>query len=734
MKCAIINDLWYNWRLARFQGSCDAHEGAEQDDLKPRVGMERKLTTIVAMDVVGYSRLMERDEVGTLDRLKSVRADIFDPAIARHNGRTVKLMGDGTLAEFSSVVGALQCAVDIQEELAARNGPLGENSVQLRIGLHLGDVIVEGDDIYGDGVNVASRLESIAEPGGIVLSKQVHDHVGGKVQAKFASLGEITVKNISRPIHAYRVDFGEVSAAPTVIRFGAYELDTALFELRKARVPVAVEPQVFDLIAYLARNNERTVTKEDIFAEIWSDRIVSDAALSSQIKSARKVLGDDGSSQHTIRTVHGRGFRFVAPVESVQQESAPEPEQDLESKTLEAIAKKPSVAVLPMANLNDDPSQDYFADGITEDITTALSKNHWLTVVARNSAFAFRNSMDGIKTVGEKLGANYIVTGSVRKAGTRVRITVQVVDAVTEISVWSERFDRDMVDIFELQDDITETVTARIESELGLSEQRKAERRPRKNRGAWDLYQLGVAEFYKFTREANLKSQDLLRQCLELDPDLASAHSRLAYAIVLSMVYFDAAPEPARMDEALEAAKRSIELDSQDANGYFTIGRVHLARREYDLALDALKTAVELNPCLAVTYCGLGDSLAYEGRLDEAIEQFDIAIRLSPHDPFRWAFYSYRSLAHLFRGEFEDAAAWARKSVQIPNAQYWASAHLVAALGHLGDREQAESAVAELKRTKPEFSLDFAREHLFYLKREDQLSTYISGLEKAGVT
>jgi len=245
---------------------------------------------------------------------------------------------------------------------------------------------------------------------------------------------------------------------------------------------------------------------------------------------------------------------------------------------------------------------------------------------------------------------------------------------------------------------------------------------------------LGVSEFYKFTAEANLKCQDLLRQSLELDPDLASAHSRLAYAIILRMIYFDAPPDQARMDEALAVAKRAIVLDDQDASSYFTLGRVHLARREYDLAIDSLEHAVELNPCLAVTYCGLGDSLAYEGRLDEAIEQFEIAMRLSPHDPFRWAFYSYRSLAHLFRGEFEDAVAWSRKSVQVPNAQYWSNAHLVAALGHLGGRERASDALMELKRIKPEFSLDFAREHLFYLKREDQMETYISGLKKAGVT
>ena len=394
---------------------------------------------------------------------------------------------------------------------------------------------------------------------------------------------------------------------------------------------------------------------------------------------------------------------------------------------------KPSVAVLPFANLNRDPDEDYFADGITEDVTTALSKYRWLTVVARNPAFAFRNSNDSIRTIGQMLGADYIVTGSVRKAGTRARLSAEVVEAATEQSVWSERFDRDVADIFDLQDEITEMVAARVEAELGLSEQRKVERRPRKNLGAWELYQLGTAEFYKFTPEGNLRSQELLHEAIALDPEFAAAHSRLGYAIVLNMVYFDAPPDQAQLDEALALTKRAIELDDQDANGYFAIGRVRLARREYDEAIEALEYALELNPCMAVTYCGLGDSLAYEGRLDEAIEQFEVAVRLSPHDPFRWGFYSYRSLAHLFRGEFRDAAAWARRAVQIPNAQYWARAHLVAALGHLGDKGQADAAVDDLKRTKPEFSIDFAREHLFYLKRSDQLETYIDGLRRAGV-
>lgn len=696
--------------------------------------MDRKLTTIVAMDVVGYSRLMELNERGTLEQLKEIRSKIIDPAVANYGGRTVKLMGDGALLEFSSVVGALQCAIDIQRELGVRSSAGHRNSVRLRIGVHLGDIIVEGGDIYGDGVNVAARLESIAEPGGIVLSKQVHDHIGANIQARFASLGEQTVKNISRPIHAYRVEMSADDGPAHVIRFGNFELDTALFELRQAGERIPLEPQVFDLLLFLARNSHRTVTREEIYTEIWGDRIVSDAALSSQIRAARRAVGDDGTSQHTISTVHGRGFRFVAPIESGQPSALSDPDGTSVHQTSPAIGAKPSVAVLPFVNLNQDSSEDVFADGIAEDITTALAKNRWLTVIARNPAFAFRGSTESINAIGKKLAADYLVTGSMRKAGTRFRISVQVADAETEQSVWSERFDRDKVDIFDLQDEISELVAARIESELGLSEQKKAERRPRKNLGAWDFYQLATAEFYKFTPEGNRKCQEMLKQAIALDPELASAHSRLAYAIVLSMVYFDAPVDRDKMDAALAAAERAVQLDDQDANGYFALGRVRLARCEYDHAIGALEQALELNPCSAVTHCGLGDSLAYEGRLDQAIEQFEQAVRLSPHDPFRWGFFSYRSLAHLFRGEFHDAAAWARRAVQVPNAQYWARAHLVAALGHVGDQPAAQAALKDLIAIKPAFTLDFAKQRLFYIKRPDQIETYLDGLRKAGVS
>ena len=520
-----------------------------------------------------------------------------------------------------------------------------------------------------------------------------------------------------------------------MIRFADFEIDTGLYELRQNGSRVPLEPQAFDLLRLLASNSGRIVSKDEIFAALWNDRMVSDAALSSQIKAARRAVGDTGTKQKFIATVHGRGFRFVAPLETGSETVALD--EALASspvaEAIKAIARRPSVAVLPFVNIGNDPSEDYLADGVTEDITTALSRNRWLAVIARNSAFSFRNSTENLRDIGRKLEADYLVTGSLRKAGSRFRITVELVETEIGRSVWSERFDRDGMDIFDLQDDISEMVAARMEAELGLAEQQKALRTPRQNRGAWDIYQLGVAEFYKFTPEGNARAQTHLREAIALDDTFAAAHSRLAYAIILSMIYFDADTDQARMDEALEAARRAIQLDDQDANGYFTIGRVHLARREYGLAIEALEHALQLNPCLAVTYCGLGDSLAYEGRLDEAIAQFDIAIHLSPHDPFRWAFYSYRSLAHLFRAEYSEAADWARRSIRVPNAQYWAWAHLVAAEGHRGDETEIAAARSDLLKRKPGFTVEFARSRLFYLKLPGQLETYIDGLKRAGI-
>ena len=702
--------------------------------------MRRKITSILSMDVAGFSSFTERDEIGTVRRLKALQDTVFEPLVARHAGRIVKVMGDGILMEFGSVVDALTCAVAIQTGVHDNNvGYPSDEHFNFRAGLHLGDVIIEGDDLYGDGVNVAARLEQKSKPGGIVVSKQVYDQINGTVPVSFVDLGEQKVKGLNRPIEVFEVagtiTDADISAkGAETYRFGEFSVDPDLFEIRKKGTVIPVEPQAFDLLLLLIRHAGKLVTKDEIFAQVWNGRVVSDAALSSQVKAARKAVGDSGASQSVIATVHGRGFKFVAQLNDEPVVAKSDGDVSLsEIVPLPSLKARPSVAILPFENMNRDKSEDYLADGITEDITIAVAKNRWLTVVARNPAFSFRNSKESLSSIGQQLNARYLVTGSVRKAGSRFRIGVEMVDAANEVSIWSERFDRDGMDIFELQDDISEMVAARIEAELGLAEQKRAERVPRQNLGAWDTYQLGVAEFYKFTPAANLRAQSYLKQAIEIDPEFAAAYSRLAYAMILNMIYFDAAADQAVMNEALDFAKKAIELDDQDANGYFTIGRVHLARKEYGLAIEALEHALELNPCLAVTYCGLGDSLAYEGRLEEAIAQFETAIRLSPHDPFRWAFYSYRSLAHLFQGDYQASVVWARRSIRIPNAQYWAWAHLTSALGFLGDQVEIAAARDDLLSRKPEFTLEFAREHLFYLKLPNQLETYLEGLKRAGV-
>lgn len=397
------------------------------------------------------------------------------------------------------------------------------------------------------------------------------------------------------------------------------------------------------------------------------------------------------------------------------------------------LPQKPTLAVMPFEDISEKGDQTYFANGIAEDIITALSKNRWLLVLARNSTIAFRDQHLPAAEIADKLGCDYLVTGSVRRAGERVRINVQLIDGSTGSHIWAERYDRDIADIFDLQDEITETIAARVEPELGTVERQRAKRKAPQTLDAWDHYLLGLEQLYTFGKNGNEKAQSLFRRAIELDPEFSQAYARLAYALVLNMVYFDAEPDANVLDEALEISRKSVALDEQDAVAHFTLGRVHLARSEYEQAISELETALELNPCLAVTHCGLGDALTYADQPGEAIAYFEQAIRLSPHDPYRWGFYAYRSLAHLFLHEYEAAAEWAEKATQVTNVQYWAYAHRVAALGYLSRPEETRSAVRTLLRNKPDFSCGFARTHLFYIKSKAQMDTYLDGLRRAGV-
>ncbi len=581
-------------------------------------GVERKLTTIFAADVVGYSRLMGEDEAGTLARLKSLRKELVQPKIAGGRGRIVKLMGDGLLAEFPSVVEAVRCAVDIQQGMTAREPDLPEERrIRLRIGVNLGDIIVEGSDIYGDGVNVAARLEGLAEPGGICVSGKVYEEVRNKLPAAFEDLGEQEVKNIREPVRVYR--WTEAAADPSPGMAGALPLPD-----------------------------------------------------------------------------------------------------------------KPSIAVLPFTNMSDEPEQEYFADGVAEDIITGLSRIRWFFVIARNSSFTYKGTAVDVKQVGRELGVQYVLEGSVRKAGNRVRITAQLINATTGQHVWAERYDRELEDIFSLQDEITETIVAAIEPELSAVERERARRKPPESLDAWDLYQRGLWHMYRFTKEDNLEAQRLFRRSIEIDPNFASTHAHLAYTLhIAAIMNFDEQGSES-LDKALRAGREAVALDEKDAMGHAVLARVYAMRREHDLAIEEAEIAIDLNPSLAQAYFGLGFALTFSGRMEEAVTQLEKATRLSPHDPNLWSFVVVRGWAHILMRQFEDAAFWSRKAVRMPNTQFWTQVTLASALGHLGRSEEAQRTVADLYRVKPDFSLALVADILPFAENGHQ-ELFLDGLRKAGL-
>ncbi len=584
-------------------------------------GVERKLTTILAADVVGYSRLMGEDEAGTLARLKSLRKDLVQPKITGGRGRIVKLMGDGLLAEFPSVVEAVRCAVDIQQEMVGREADLPDESrLRLRIGVNLGDIIVEGSDIYGDGVNVAARLEGLAEPGGICISSKVYEEVKNKLPTAFEDQGEQEVKNIREPVRVYRWTDAAVDPVP----------DTA-------------------------------------------------------------------------------GAKAALP-----------------------LPDKPSIAVLPFDNMSDDPEQEYFSDGITEDIITGLSTLRWLFVIARNSSFTYKGRAVDVKDVARDLGVRYVLEGSVRKAGERVRVTAQLIEATTGNHVWAQRYDRLLDDIFDLQDEITQTIVGAIEPELAVAERERVVRETPNNLDAWDRYQRGLWHHYRFTKEGNAEAQALFRQAIELDPSMSRAYAGLAHAGYWDVLFgFTDEPEET-LEWADEAGRRALTLDDKDPMAHWALGRVRVLRGDLDRAIAELNTAIHLNPSYAHAYFGLSFAQTLAGMTDEALENNNMAIRLSPYDPSLWTFYAGRTITLIARCEFEDAVNWAQKSVRQAHAGGWAHALLAIALAHAGETAAARAAIEELKIMQPVFSEDFIRHRLLF-RDPAHLDLFLDGLRKAGL-
>jgi adenylate cyclase len=583
--------------------------------------VERRLTAILAADVAGYSRLMGADEEGTLARLKTLRREIVDPIIREHRGRIVQTAGDGLLVEFVSVVDAVRCAIEVRRGMTTRNaGEPAERRIDFRIGINLGDIIVDQNDIFGDGVNVAARLEALAEPGGICVSRVVRDQVRDKLAVAFEDMGEQQVKNIARPVRAFR-----------------------------------------------------------------------------------------------IRPAETAGSRSAA----TESPGPPLPPD------------RPSIAVLPFKNVSDDPEQEYFVDGITEDVITALSKWRWFFVIARNSTFAYRQKSVDPKQVGRELGVRYVLEGSVRKAGRRIRITSQLIDAATGTHLWADRYDRELTDIFAVQDEITSRVVAAIEPALSRAEtQRGAAKRP-EHMGAWDYCQRGFWHLNRLTGTDAAAAYGLFKTAVALDPALAEAHLGLARALLVQCDYGSVEDFAPLVADARASALRAAELDGENAYAQYVLAQTSLWAGQVRDAIAYASRAIELNGNLALGHFYLGIALSLDGRHEEALEALDAGLRLSPRDPraSTWLANKARVLYHLRRyAEAIDAASAARRI--RPHA--YCSLVLVATYAQLGRDEEAARALAEI-RALPSGGDTTAR---WYLERYSDPAArehMADGLRKAGI-
>jgi TolB-like protein len=579
--------------------------------------VERRLTAILAADVAGYSRLMGTDEEGTLTQLKAHRRALVDPKIAEHRGRIFKTTGDGMLVKFASVVDALRCAVEVQGGMIERNKDVPqEKRIEFRMGIHQGDIVVESGDIFGDGVNVAARLERLAEPGGICVSGRVQEDARGKLELAFEDAGEQSLKNIAWPVHLYRV---RPSGAAAITR-----------------------------------------------------------------------------------------------------PSLPLPD-------------KPSIAVLPFQNMSGDPEQEYFADGIVEEIITALSRFRQLFVIARNSTFTYKGRAVDVKQVGRELGVRYVLEGSVRKAANRVRITGQLVDALTGAHLWADRFDGALGDIFELQDNVTASVVGAIAPKLQEAEIERANRKPTESLDAYDYFLRGMARMHQFSRDANAEALRLFYQAINLDHDFASAYGMAAWCYVQRRDSGWVTNRRQEIAETARLARRAAELGRNDAVALGTGGiALTFVVGELDEGATMIERALELNPNLATTWLFSGWQRISLGEPDVAIEHLARAIRLSPFDPLTFLVHDGLAHAHFFAGRYEDALSWGQKAIQgRPN--WRAGMRILAAAAALGGRlKEAQQAMARVRENDPTWRLSHVRK-IRSLSRPEDLAKLEEGLRKAGL-
>jgi adenylate cyclase len=576
-----------------------------QGETVTRERIERRLTAILVADVAGFCRLVQADDEGTVAQLKAHRRSLVDPKILEHRGRIVKTTGDGILAEFASAVDALRCAVEVQDGMRARNAavPL-DRRIEYRIGVNVGDIIIDGDDILGDGVNVAARLESVAEPGGICVSGRVREDAESALDVAFDDAGIQSFKNMGRLVAVYRV----CSQGP------------------------------------------------------------------------------------------GAASRGKAPL---------------------AVPDKPSIAVLPFQNMSGDPDQDYFADGIVEDIITALARTRWLFVIARNSSFTYKGRAVDVKQVGHELGVRYVLEGSVRKTANRVRITCQLIDASTSAHIWADYFDGALENIFDLQDEVTAKVVGRITPTMQQVEIQRARRKPTERLDSYDCYLRGLARVHQNTKEVVDEALRLFRLAISLDPEFASAYAMAAgcYVLLLGNGWIGGAEDVA---EAERLARRAAELGRDDAVA-LSVGGITLATVVGNVpdGVAFVEQALKLNPNLSHAWeCSAWTKIIL-GEPEVAIAHAHMAMRLNPLDPLTYATQSALAAAHFFAGNYDEAVTWAESSYREQPNWVPATRFAVASLALAGRLDEAKTAMARLRRLDPDLRISNLHKLLPYRRPED---------------
>jgi TolB-like protein len=520
--------------------------------------------------------------------------------------------------------------------------------------------------------------------------------------------------------------------------FADHTLDTDRRELRRGSEPVAVEPQVFDLLIYLVQNRDRVVSKDDLIAAVWSGRVVSDSTLTSRINAARKAVGDSGEDQKLIRTIARKGLRFVGAVRTRSNGDAPAPAAGPPpdglhepSRLALPLSDRPAIAVLPFINMSGDPEQEYFSDGISEDIITALSKLRWFFVIARNSSFIYKGKAVHMKQVAEELGVGYVVEGSVRKGGDRVRITVQLNDVATGSHIWAERYDRGLADVFALQDEITEAIVAAIEPQLYAAENFRAQRKPPDSMDAWDLVMRALSHYWRVTRADNIVAQALLEKAIAIDPNYGQALGVLAASHTFS-AHMGWADMATTLPVAERAALTAIRADSEDPFAHLALGSVYLYTRRFDDSLAEFELALRLNPNFSLAQGYYGLALAYCGRWEEADVAARRALRLSPRDPFSAVYTGIAAYSQFIGRNYDEAMRLAREAIRARGDFVGAHRVLTAAAGMAGQAEVATAALQELRRAQPNISLAWIASQM-PIKQDADREHYLEGFRRAGL-